>query len=81
MQCNCFIFRTFVGNNNIDNDQFRFLWKFDDQSDKMVYHLRVKTTGWVGFGFAEGAPNGMLHYDVIVGGFSNGKGYLNVSLF
>jgi len=32
----------------------------------------------VEFGVAKGAPNGMLHYDVIVGGFNNGKGYLNV---
>ena len=45
----------------------------------MIYHLQVKTAGWIGFGFAREAPNGMLHYDVIVGGFKNGKGYLNVS--
>ena len=45
----------------------------------MFYHVRVKTTGWVGFGFAKTAPNNMMNYDVIVGGFSNGKGYLHVS--
>jgi len=39
----------------------------------------VKTTGWVGFGFADNAPNSMQGYDVIVGGFDNGQGYLNVS--
>jgi len=37
----------------------------------------VKTTGWVGFGFANIAPNNMQDYDVIVGGFNNGQGYLN----
>ena len=34
-----------TGNGNIDNNRFGFLWRFDDQADKMFYHLRVKTTG------------------------------------
>ena len=45
----------------------------------MFYHLRVKTTGWVGFGFAETAPNSMMDYDVIVAGYDNGREYLWVS--
>ena len=57
------------------------LREFRDQTDSMFYHVRVKTTGWVGFGFAETAPNSMMNYDVIVGGFSNGKGYLHVSIY
>ena len=57
------------------------LREFRDQTDNMFYHVRVKTTGWVGFGFAETAPNNMTNYDVIVGGFSNGKGYLHVSFY
>ena len=57
------------------------LREFRDQADSMFYHVRVKTTGWVGFGFAETVPNNMMNYDVIVGGFSNGKGYLHVSFF
>lgn len=60
-----------------DDNQFLVLWRFDDQADKVYYHLRVKTTGWIGFGFAALAPNDMMDYDVIVGGFSNGKGYLS----
>ena len=63
-----------------DDNQFLVLWRFDDQADKVYYHLRVKTTGWVGFGFAALAPNDMMDYDVIVGGFSNGQGYLSVSV-
>jgi len=63
-----------------DNNRFLVLWRFNDQADTMFYHLRVKTTGWVGFGFAETAPNNMTNYDVIVGGFNNGQGYLSVSL-
>ena len=62
-----------------DDNKFLVLWRFDDQADKMYYFLRVKTTGWIGFGFAEKASNNMMDYDVIVGGFSNGKGYLSVS--
>ena len=62
-----------------DNDQFRVQWTFDDQKDKLTFHVKVKTTGWVGFGFANKVPNNMQNYDVIVGGFSNGNGYLNVS--
>ncbi|XP_068749304.1 uncharacterized protein [Montipora capricornis] len=60
-----------------DDNQFLVLWRFDDQADKVYYHLRVKTTGWIGFGFAALAPNDMMDYDVIVGGFSNGQGYLS----
>ena len=62
-----------------DNNKFLVLWRFDDQADKIHVHLRVKTTGWIGFGFAQTAPNDMRDYDVIVGGFSNGSGYLWVS--
>ncbi|XP_067033523.1 uncharacterized protein [Acropora muricata] len=59
-----------------DDNKFLVLWRFDDQADKIHVHLRVKTTGWIGFGFAQTAPNDMRDYDVIVGGFSNGRGYL-----
>lgn len=56
-----------------------FRWKFDDQNDKISFSLRVNTTGWVGFGFSKIAPNNIQDYDVIVGGFKDGQGYLNVS--
>ncbi|XP_067033519.1 mucin-12-like isoform X1 [Acropora muricata] len=59
-----------------DDNKFFAMWRFDDQADKIHVHLRVKTTGWIGFGFAQTAPNDMRDYDVIVGGFSNGRGYL-----
>ena len=62
-----------------DDNKFFAMWRFDDQADKIHVHLRVKTTGWIGFGFAQTAPNDMRDYDVIVGGFSNGRGYLWVS--
>ena len=62
-----------------DDNKFLALWRFDDQADKIHIYLRVKTTGWIGFGFAQTAPNKMRDYDVIVGGFKNGEGYLWVS--
>lgn len=64
---------------SFDNDRFLVFWRFDDQNDNIFIHLRVKTTGWIGFGFAETAPSNMMNYDVIVGGYSNGQGYLNDS--
>ena len=63
-----------------DMDRFLLRWTFHDQNDTIMFHIRVKTTGWVGFGFADNAPSAMRDYDVIVGGFDNGQGYLNVSL-
>ena len=64
---------------SFDNNRFLFRWEFDDQNDKISFSLRVNTTGWVGFGFSKIAPNNMQDYDVIVGGFKDGQGYLNVS--
>ena len=62
-----------------DNGRFRLLWTFDDQKDMVTFHVKVQTTGWVAFGFALTAPNSMMNYDVVVAGYSNGQGYLNVS--
>lgn len=63
---------------SFDNNRFLVFWRFDDQKDSIFIHLRVKTTGWIGFGFAETEARNMMNYDVIVGGYSNGQGYLNV---
>ncbi|XP_073258795.1 uncharacterized protein [Porites lutea] len=62
---------------SFDDNRFLVFWRFDDQKDSIFFHLRVKTTGWIGFGFAETEPRNMMNYDVIVGGYSNGQGYLN----
>ena len=65
--------------NSYDQGRFLLRWIFNDQEDTITFHIRVQTTGWVGFGFADIAPNSMQGYDVIVGGFENGRGSLNVS--
>ena len=42
---------------------------------------KVKTTGWVAFGFAKQDPNAMRGYDVAIGGVTTGgTAYINVRL-
>ncbi|XP_022802400.1 uncharacterized protein LOC111339933 [Stylophora pistillata] len=44
---------------------------YNAASDKLEFMVQVRTTGWVGFGVAEVAPNMMNYYDVAIGGVSN----------
>ena len=54
-------------------------YNFNASADTLEFLVEVRTTGWVGFGFALTAPNNMRNYDVAVGGvLSNGSGYLAV---
>ena len=63
-----------------DNGNFKVSWMYDQATDYLKFSLEVKTVGWVGFGFALKAPNGMIGYDVAVGGVTAaGMSYLNVS--
>ncbi len=53
---------------------------FNSSMDTLHFLVEVKTTGWIGFGIANQAPNNMMNYDVAVGGvFLNGTGYLKVT--
>ena len=57
-------------------------YNFNQSADTLQFLVEVRTTGWVGFGFALNASNNMQNYDVAVGGvLSNGSGYLRVSNF
>ena len=52
---------------------------YNANSDKLEFMVQVRTTGWVGFGVAEVAPNNMSYYDVAIGGVrDNGTSYLQV---
>ena len=52
---------------------------YNAASDKLEFMVQVRTTGWVGFGVAEVAPNMMNYYDVAIGGVTdNGTSYLQV---
>jgi len=55
-------------------------YNFNESADTLEFLVEVRTTGWVGFGFALNAPNNMQNYDVAVGGvLNNGSRYLQVS--
>ena len=42
--------------------------------------MEVRTVGWVGFGVAEAPAEGMVDYDVAIGGVMNdGTSYFQVS--
>ena len=64
----------------INGGNYNVSYIFNESADTLEFLVEVKTTGWVGFGFALNAPNSMMGYDVAVGGvLNNGTGYLQVS--
>ena len=62
-------------------DSYELFWRFDRDLKNITFAVRVKTTGWVGFGLS---PNGeMTNSDLVLGWVDaddNKRGYLNVSL-
>ncbi|XP_031437893.1 DBH-like monooxygenase protein 1 homolog [Clupea harengus] len=54
------------------NGKYRIKWKFDDTT--VTFELEVETTGYVGFGFSSNGA--MALSDIVIGGVSNGKPYL-----
>lgn len=65
----------------LDNKgNYNVSYNFNASCDMLEFLVEARATGWVGFGVAENAPNGMIGYDVAIGGVSsNGAGYLKVS--
>ncbi|PFX11894.1 DBH-like monooxygenase protein 1 [Stylophora pistillata] len=52
-------------------------YNYNESADTLQFMVQVRTAGWVGFGVAEVAPNGMMYYDVAIGGVTNnGTSYL-----
>lgn len=51
-------------------------WSYDAETDKLNLQINASTVGWIGFGFALFAPNGMQDYDVVLAGYKNGAGYI-----
>ena len=65
----------------LNNGIFNVSWNFNASLDAFEFLLEVRTTGWIGFGFALNAPTNMMDYDVAVGGvLSNGTTYLQVCI-
>ena len=54
-------------------------YNYNESTDTLEFMVQVRTTGWVGFGVAEVAPNNMSYYDVAIGGVKDdGTSYLQV---
>ena len=54
-------------------------YNYNESADTLEFMVQVRTTGWVGFGVAEVAPNNMSNYDVAIGGVKDdGTSYLQV---
>lgn len=56
------------------NGKYRLKWKFDDKT--VTFELEVETTGYVGFGLSSNGA--MALSDIVIGGVSNGRPYLQV---
>ena len=78
-----YLIHTSFSNNQIflDNGRMLVSWSFDAVADKYHFKVNATATGWIGFGFAPLAPNAMTNYDVIMGGYKDGQGYIYVSIF
>lgn len=63
---------------SFNNGNYNVSWMYDSSTDRLHFMTEVRTTGWVGFGFATQAPTGRIEYDLAVGGVLNGTGYLKV---
>ena len=59
---------------------YKLYWSFDKQQENVTFAVRVRTTGWVGFGLS---PNGLMpNSDVIIGWVdSNGQAHMHVRWF
>ena len=68
----------FVNSVSFNNGNYNVSWMFNSSTDTLHFMVQVRTTGWIGFGVAQ-TPFNMLGYDVVVGGVSNGSGYLKVN--
>ena len=54
-------------------------WNFSSTDETIQFAVRVKTTGWVGFGIS---PNGQMPgSDVVIGWVDGQKSYFHVSCF
>ena len=61
------------------DDFYELYWSFDTDLRNITFAVRVRTTGWVGFGLS---PNGGMADSDIVIGWVNGAGteFFHVSL-
>ena len=57
---------------------FKLQWTYNNS--KLIFKMTCKTTGWCAVGFTTTADGkNMVKYDIAVGGFASGAGYIDVS--
>ena len=57
---------------------FKLQWTY--KNSKLIFKMTCKTTGWCAVGFTTTADGkNMVKYDIAVGGFASGAGYIDVS--
>ena len=50
---------------------YTLYWTFDNEAQNISFAVRVRTTGWVGFGLS---PNGLMPQSDVVIGWVDGSG-------
>ena len=53
------------------HDDYTLYWTFDNDAQNITFAVRVRTTGWVGFGVS---PNGQMPQSDVVIGWIDGTG-------
>ena len=61
------------------HDDYTLYWRFDNDAQNISFAVRVRTTGWVGFGLS---PNRQMPQSDVVMGWVDGSGnaHFDVSL-
>ena len=61
-------------------EKYQFYWNVNQSVKKISFAVKVKTTGWVGFGFSKGLAGKMEGADMVVGWVTvDGKAHSSVS--
>ena len=59
------------------HERYTLYWSFNNDAQTIRFAVRVRTTGWVGFGIS---PNGQMpQSDVVIGWVDNGRSYFDVN--
>ena len=53
------------------HEDYTLYWTFDNDAQNITFAVRVRTTGWVGFGLS---PNGQMPQSDVVIGWVDGTG-------
>ena len=66
-------------NTTLKEGDYYLFWNFSKSDETIQFAVRVKTTGWIGFGIS---PNGQMPgSDVIIGWIGEDKSYFHVRIY